>query len=887
MAAWQRLRQAVGVPADTPMRTSSRFASPPQAHTVARPVAVDRIAAAVSSTPLTVVVAPAGSGKTTAVAWWAAEAAPRPVIWARADRRDDDPRSLARLLLGAVDHHTAGAASRLADVLDDPGADPSRMAAGLGHDLAALGTLAGNPPALVVDDLHVLADVAALELLDRLVDELPAGAALVITSRTEPPLSLARRRVRHEVSTVGAAELRLDRAAAVALLERAGATGAVEVDDLLSFSGGWAAAVQLAAIRAATGGWSSFDVVPTAVAGDLAAFLAAEVFGELPADLRSFLLDTCVLPDLEPAACAAITDASDIAGHLRELVRRDLFVTSTGVGGALRHHDLFLSFLRDRLVAERGASHAAELRRRAAATVEPGDAVSLLLDAGDETGAARLVSDVARSRFDDGAEAVPEAWVRGFSLTTVAEWPWLRLLVGSAELRRGAMSDACATLAGVAEAMDVHGEERGGFEARLALLEAALAVGDVPTGMALLDQLDGCSLRPDDLVRIHSTRFWVHFFASDWDALSDSVGEAFTLAFGGASSAGRRALARTLACESLFVDQGPAWVASQARRLAAMLGDRGAGLAAATLEAVQAGAALLAGDTTTATDKLAVVRVVAAEHGGLGWTDLVLDRLQLALAVATGDDATVTALTGAAGALVTGSAVHHQERAMYAWADAMVALHRRRPQEVRAARDRWLGDLDPHDRPDAAITAMVLEAHLALVRDDAAHAADTLRAAADEHDRVRFGLAVGQPRLELAAMLFDAGLVDDAESVLDETMARVAGFDAPGLLGLEGPRHRPLLDHAVSRGIHVGLAQRALGVAGGPSEHPADVVGLTARELEVLRLVVAGASNRDIGTALFIGERTVKTHMTSLMRKLDVTSRTAAAARARGLGLVP
>ena len=112
----------------------------------------------------------------------------------------------------------------------------------------------------------------------------------------------------------------------------------------------------------------------------------------------------------------------------------------------------------------------------------------------------------------------------------------------------------------------------------------------------------------------------------------------------------------------------------------------------------------------------------------------------------------------------------------------------------------------------------------------------------------------------------------------------------PGLILREGPIMVPLLRLAVERGIHASFATRLLGLFGESAEMrrayvPDTGQTLTTREVEVLRLIAQGASNREITEQLVITEHTVKTHVTAILRKLNVTSRTHAAARARDLGI--
>jgi LuxR family maltose regulon positive regulatory protein len=145
--------------------------------------------------------------------------------------------------------------------------------------------------------------------------------------------------------------------------------------------------------------------------------------------------------------------------------------------------------------------------------------------------------------------------------------------------------------------------------------------------------------------------------------------------------------------------------------------------------------------------------------------------------------------------------------------------------------------------------------------------------------------------MELAAVYLTQGRTTDAVEAARPDLRLLGRLDAVGLLALDGTdTHRAVLETCRHDPELATFAERALEHLERPVTAAGFVVAdtherLSVRELDVIRLVMTGASNREIGDRLFIGERTVKSHMTSLMRKLNVTSRTAAIARAHELGI--
>ncbi|MBV6509396.1 MAG: HTH-type transcriptional regulator MalT [Acidimicrobiales bacterium] len=893
--SWQqrgRLGHAALVAGDPPVEPTSfppsRFSAPRQALSLPRPAVIDALTRAVEEHVLTLLVAPGGSGKTTAMAWWVAEAGQRPAVWARFERQDDDPLSVANVLLAALRHRLPGAGRRLDQVLAmGTAAEVHSLAVALVNDLAEHRDIV-----LVLDDLHTIDAPESLELLGGVLDNMPTDARMIAASRTDPALSLARRRVRRELGELRGADLRLDAPAVRAVLEQAGVHGDVSAQQILDYSGGWAAAVHLAAVRAAGGHRPPEPAGPArGTRSEINDFFTEEVLADLPADLRSFLLETSLLGEFDAEMCAAVTGRDDAAALLDEILRRDLFVGQFGdEQAALRYHDLFAGFLRERLITERPRPEVDALRRRAAACSPTGDALRLLVDAGEVDAAAELISGAGRAQLAGSGAHVPDAWVNLLPPAARRRHPWVGLLAGLGQVRRGQMLGARHELQAALDELRDAGDQFGTVEAEFALAEARMGLGDMAAAEQLFDALQAQPLGPDERIRLLNTRFWHNFFATDWSAASSSLEEAFDLAFGGASDIGRKALAMALGTESLFVDAGPAWLHEQCRRLARAIGEPDSP-AGASLRMADAAAAFLAGDIEGCMSTLSKALTVSREHGGLGWLDLALDRLRLAAASATGDHATIAAISAQASRCAEASDVHHQERAMYAYAQARSALTRQRPGELADIRDHWLGDVSDNDRPDAAVTLMVIDAHIAGAAGREDEAAHLLEAAAELHRAVRFSLMTGQPLLELATMQLEAGHEHEALNTAHEALGTVSAMDAPGLLLQDGPgAHKTLLERCAQAGllrqvVTAALAWRAAPGRPNPLAVPGTGAELSVREVEVLRRVVAGDSNRAIAEALFISERTVKTHMTSLLRKLGASSRTQAVARVRELGL--
>ena len=333
--------------------------------------------------PLVLVSAAAGWGKTTALAQWTA-GEDRPVAWLRLDVADNDPVVLLACLV-AVLAPVTGCDPHLADTLH-VAAPPiwETVVPSLAEAVAA-----ASPFLLVLDDAQQVVGAECWRILLALVDSLPPGSQIAVSTRVDPPLPLARLRATGVLSAVGSADLAFDRAETeelLALLDVALPTAGVEA--LVRSTEGWATGLSLAiaAVRARR------DEEPTTVVrGDLreiADYLLAEVFATQMPEVQSFLLQTAVLEHLSAPLCLAVTERDDVHAILAHLASDNLFVTPEDDAGRwYRYHQLFADFLRAELERRDPNSVPALCRRAGAWYLEQGDvpqAVVYLLEAGEQ-----------------------------------------------------------------------------------------------------------------------------------------------------------------------------------------------------------------------------------------------------------------------------------------------------------------------------------------------------------------------------------------------------------------------------------------------------------------------------------------------------------------------
>jgi LuxR family maltose regulon positive regulatory protein len=386
---------------------SSKLTPPrPRPGLVPRPRLVERLDAALSLVPIVLLAAPAGSGKTTLLAEWIAARRERlTVAWLSLDVADNDPAAF-----------WSGVGAALQPHLRDP--QPAAAPWPLGADLVAHLRGLVDPTILVLDDYQVIEAPAIHAEVAFLVEHLPDALRVVVSTRTDPPLPLARLRARGQLVEVRAADL---------------CFGAEEAARFLAaISGRDLTPDQVAALEARTEGWiAGLQLAGLSLRGrpDAAAFirdfagshrfvldyLVQEVLAGQPPPVQAFLERTSVLRRLSGPLCRAVADEPDSQALLEQLERANLFVVPLDDERRwYRYHHLFADVLRHRQ-RQRAPELVPELHRRASAWYAAGglteEAIEHALAAEDWASAARLVAPLIGQLVAEGKQATLLRWL--------------------------------------------------------------------------------------------------------------------------------------------------------------------------------------------------------------------------------------------------------------------------------------------------------------------------------------------------------------------------------------------------------------------------------------------------------------------------------------------
>ncbi|MEZ0369746.1 MAG: AAA family ATPase, partial [Candidatus Sericytochromatia bacterium] len=384
---------------------------------------------------LVLVHAPAGFGKTTLLAHWARQQLldqNRPLAWLSLDRRDTRPRRFARGLVAALRGLGPGTDAQWQNLLETTESDdPDLLLEAIEGQAEAL----TGPAVLIVDDLHLLADSPALEVLSLWLEELPADLTLVLGARHLPAgLPLARWRLQGKVLEIPPEALRWGEAELQAFF----ADLALSPGQLIRIgqkSQGWALACQLLRLQLTQGVELETAIEQLGRHSLLEDYLQQEVLPFLPPEALEFLVQTSVLADLTPEACAALVPAGPA---LEGLARRLPFLTPLDRARQWYVcHPLLRDWLQQQLLPDqRSRLHAAAARHfLAVAAHEP--ALEHAQLSGQPEVLAEVLEALAQTLLGLGRihtlqqafEALPEAILRQRpALAMFQIWIWL--LVG-------------------------------------------------------------------------------------------------------------------------------------------------------------------------------------------------------------------------------------------------------------------------------------------------------------------------------------------------------------------------------------------------------------------------------------------------------------------------
>ncbi len=886
----------------------------PRTHLVPRAHLVERLQRG-ADRALTLISAPAGFGKTTVLAQWSAESG-TPVAWLSLEPEDNDPTRFLSYLIAALQTLDAQLGMTALAMLHTPQpAPPETVLAMLVSDVISRG---GGEFALVLDDYHVLTAEPIQRGMTFLLEHLPPQMHLVLATRADPPLPLARLRAQGQLTEVRTADLRFGATEVSAFLQTVMGLNleASAITSLEQRTEGWIVGLQLAALSLqGRVDASAFLAAFTGSHRYVLDYLSDEVLARQPAPVQKFLLHTSILGRLSGSLCNAVTAQEGSQAMLEALYRANLFVVALDdERGWYRYHHLFAQVLR-RHLQQTEPTLMPILHQRASAWYEqhdlPIEAVQHALAIPDAKLAARLIEPIALPVAFQGQIDTVLGWLNALPETLVRTRPFLcvyyaRLLTYTNQL------EAAEEL--LQEAEQGIQEEVSASQAQIILgwvldnrADITLFSGDIPQAISLAHQVLALLSEAQVFPRASALATTICAYLVTGDVTSDT------------EHAVAAAVAFIRTSGNLFATVSSMTLLARLHVLQGRLRQA----AAAYAQVVQ---------VIPRPEVLQTAFSSLFYYFGLGdllreWNDLDAAEQHLAQGMAlVKETLTVEPFVAILGytALARLQQARGNSREALASLDALEHLAKRRhffphlmPQvaAIRAQLELAQGDLAPAIRwadtsrlsaqdedlryPREGEYLALVRVRIAQGRDDptapflqnAMRLLDRLQASAEPKARLGSVLEI----LVLRALALEAqGDQTSAFSTLERVLVLAAPEGYIRLFVDEGTPMSALLRRAHARSRVPGYVTTLLSAFGeqnlsdlpltsprpGPLAEP-----LTERERDVLRLLLAGASNREIARRLVLSVNTVKRHVYNLCGKLGVQSRAQAIIRARSLNL--
>jgi LuxR family maltose regulon positive regulatory protein len=888
--------------------------------TIPRPRLAQRLSAA-SRAALTVVAAPAGFGKTTLLTEWLATLGPGApaVAWLSLDRQDNDPSLFWTYVVTAIRTAVDGVGAGALQVL---AASSTSTEAALATLLNDLGGLPGEL-LLILDDYHLIEEPQVHDGIAFLLEHRPPQLHVVLATRADPPLPLARMRARGQLSQLRAADLRFTVEESAAYLN--GPMGLqLREGDLAALDGrteGWIAALQLAALSMQ--GRDDVTAFIAGFAGDdryVVDYLGEEVLARQPDAVRDFLLRTSILERFTGPLCDAVMGQGGGKAVLVALERANLFLVPLDDRRQwYRYHHLFADVLQSHLHDEHPGD-VAELHRRAGTWLEAhGDssrAIDHALAGGDVGRAADLMERAIPAMTRDRREVELGRWVHALPEEVVLARPVLGVAFVGVLARVSDFDTVGRRLSQIERSLlapdgtwpgqpppGVIVVDDDGYRhllAHVAMYRAALALsgGDLAGTVTHARRALALATPDDDHARASAG---VLAGLASWTR-GDLAGAhaAYTESIAGLARAGfaTDVLGCCIALADVRRTQGRLDDALRTYQWALALDPPQAGAdplrGTADMHVGMAGVLLERDDLAAAAEQLAVSHALG-EHNGLPQNAYRWRVAMAGLREAEGDLDSALEFLDAADRAYVGDYLPNVRPV-----PAVRARLRLRRGEVDHAQ-AWARErqLSAHDE----VSYLREYEHLTLTR-------LLLARYRTERDATQLGEALGLLDRLLAAAEDGARGASVLEILLLQALADQARGDTPAALGTleravalaqperyvrifadEGPAMAALLRALTKRAGAPGYGRRLLAATTRAEHRPVQptalVEPLSERELDVLRLLGTDLDGPDIARALSVSLNTMRTHTRNIYAKLGVTSRRAAVRQGQELNLLP
>jgi LuxR family maltose regulon positive regulatory protein len=870
---------------------------------VPRPHLIDRMNEGLRN-PLMLISAPAGFGKTTLLSAWVQQCE-HPVAWLSLDESDDDAARFLRCVVAALQTIWDGVGDNVLAMLQDSQSPPLHAAQTvLINEITAIGTSF----VMVLDDYHTIKTAAVHDLTNFLIEHAPPSLCVIIATRADPTLQLARFRAHGQLIEFRATDLQFSVQEAAAFLHGVMDLdlSAEDVTRLNSHTEGWIAGLQLAALSMRNREDASAFV--KAFAGSnryIMDYLLEEVIRLQPPEIQEFLLKTSILEPLNASLCQVVTGQANSQATLEVLERDNLFIVPLDDKRYwYRYHHLFADLLRQRL-KQMYPEAITELHQKASTWYEYHNMITPAIEHAFAGSAmehvARLLDTSAETLWGRGEQVTLLRWLEMLPGEVMRNWPRLNVYYAFLMFMGGQFGVAEQHLRSADEVLSsdcerIHPEEE--TRGMAAVVQAYLAMASGDTAAIIERCQTALRFLPDKSTMWRSAVSIVLGDAYLFQGNLTEAGQAYRQGIVTSEAAGNTyflLFAKAKLASMLRQQANLREIAAICRELLDIIEeyDFAHTARAASIFAVWGAALCEWNELEEATQyiELAVKISEQAENVViLGTSYLSLARLQLAKGNLAAVHATIDQLDRVVRESDSPLFVENALVALTAWirvlegdlpaAETLLCAH-----QISAADDVTIPRMNQY----LAFARLLM----AKREFEAFHSLNTrIRRVAERSDARAWTIAAWiTEALALDAQGNDAG----AAHALEQALVLAEPDELVRTFVDEGPPIARLLMKAAARGVSPAYVRRLWAAfpestrnlhrsikTASPLTDP-----LSEREIEVLQLVSTGATNAEIGQELCIAIGTVKNHLKSIYSKLNAHSRTQATARARELNLLP
>ena len=901
--------------ASAPILGTKLYIPPPRAKAVLRPRLIERLNERVrvsAGAKLTLISAPAGFGKTTLVSEWIAGCG-RHAAWLSLDEGDNDPTRFLTYLVAALQTIVPQLGEGVLQVLQAAQSQPPPTESILTALLNEITTISDHF-ILVLDDYHLIDSKAVDNVLTFLLEHLPPQMHLVIATREDPNLPLARLRARCQLIELRAADLRFTPSEAAEFLNQVMGLNlsAEDITALETRTEGWIAGLQLAALSMqGHQDVTSFIQSFTGSHRFVLDYLVEEVLGQQSESVQTFLLRTSILDRMCGPLCEAVLLAPlrSTSGQetLEYLEHANLFVVPLDNERRwYRYHHLFADLLRQRL---QQSDNVAEYHIRASQWYEDNalevEAFHHAAAANDIERAERLITRGGIPLHSLAAVTAILDWLDSLPKTVLDARPWLwvrsaalMLMAGQTTGVEARLQAAEAALAGALQHADLDDKTRD-LIGQIAAIRATLALLRYEPEETILQARRALENLHSENQPFRSRAIWTLGFAYQLQGDRAAARQVYTEAIRQASGNTYYTVLATTSLGKIQESENQLYQAAETyRRSLQLLSDQGPpnaseeyiGLARIFYEWNDLDAAEQHGQQSLRLSRQydpAVDRYVICE--------VFLARLKLA----RGDVAGAAAMLAeaeqsvrqhdfvqripevAAAQVITllhqgnlAAAAHLAQTHDLPLSQARVCLARGDPSAALALLSPYRQQMEAKGWQDERLKVMVLQAvalHAHGEKDKAVHLLGETLALAEPGGFIRIFVDEGEP---MRLLILDFRFLIEKQS--RDRVHPQSGYVHKLLAAFAQPELMPQSK----------ISNTTLPGSGGYRLKSELVEPLSQRELEILQLLAKGLSNREISERLFLALSTVKGHNQKIFDKLLVRSRTEAVARARELGLL-